>query len=182
MKVQNYEIKADTLFGGVGIIKELGDYAGRYSNEAFDALDIEDELEDVEWCDLMVADDGKIYAVAGDTEAHNTGNFYFKQVIAIKEKELTEAASEAAYEIYDTNPSMCITIGADEQGQIHVSRLHFKNEDVLRSLPFTVKIEGGYVEDKTEEEKLETINYYEDYITTRFDECKEESEIQILYI
>ena len=80
MKANNFDIKANGLFNAVGYVKELGDYAGRYSQEAYEALEIEGELENDEWCDLMVADNGKIYAVAGDSEATQSGNFYFKEI------------------------------------------------------------------------------------------------------
>lgn len=103
MKVQNYEIKADTLFNAVGYVKELGDYAGRYSQEAYDALEIDGELEN-EWCDLMVADNGKIYAVAGDAPGHAVGNFYFKEIFdGVKgDGELLESISKelARYNVY----------------------------------------------------------------------------------
>lgn len=78
--INNYDIKADSFFGGVGYLKEIGEYAGEYQQEAYDILDIEGELEDNEWCDICIADNGKKYAVFGDTEAHYHGNFYFKEI------------------------------------------------------------------------------------------------------
>jgi hypothetical protein len=182
MKANNFDIKANGLFNAVGYVKELGDYACRYSQEAYEALEIEGELDNDEWCDLMVADNGKIYAVAGDSEATQSGEFFFKQIIVIKEKDLKEKISEAAEEIYDTDPNMCVTIGVSEQGDIYVSSLHFQNESVYKTLPFCVDIEGGYAEDESEEEKKETLNSYEEFIEQKFDEQKDWSDLKIIYI
>lgn len=80
MKAQNYDIKSDLLFNGVGYVKELG-YLEEFIDEAYGILEIEnDDDEDFLWSDLMVADDGKIYAVASDSEATQSGDFYFKEV------------------------------------------------------------------------------------------------------
>ena len=74
--INNYDIKADSFFGGVGYLKEVGEY----QQEAYDILGIEGDLDDDEWCDICIADNGKKYAVFGDTAAHNYGNFYFKEI------------------------------------------------------------------------------------------------------
>lgn len=80
MIVNNYDIKADAYLSGVGYITEKGSYAGEYMAEAYDILGIEGELEDCEWCDICIDNKGQEWAVCGDTEAHNFGNFYFKRI------------------------------------------------------------------------------------------------------
>lgn len=80
MKATNYDVVANAFFNGVGYLKELGSYAGEYMTEAYDALGIEEELEDDEWCDLCVTRDGEIYAVFGDTTADGFGEFAFKKI------------------------------------------------------------------------------------------------------
>lgn len=74
-----YDYKAKVLFA-FGVLRELGDYAGDLQKEAFDALELKSELQENEWCDVMGSSNGKIYAVFADTEAHNFGNFYFKEI------------------------------------------------------------------------------------------------------
>lgn len=97
MKAHNYDIKANSLFGGVGYLRELG-YAGEFSDEAYSILETEDgEDEDEEeyeflWSDLMVTDNGTIYAVASDSEPTQYGDFYFKEVEFCN---LTESAKKA---------------------------------------------------------------------------------------
>lgn len=74
-----YNYKTNHLFS-LGVQKELGDYAGDLQKEAFEELELKNELQENEWCDVMGSENGKIYAVFGDTEAHNFGNFYFKEI------------------------------------------------------------------------------------------------------
>lgn len=74
-----YDHKTTTLFS-LSYLRELGEYAGEFQAEAFEALELHEDLQENEWCDVMGSENGKIYAVFGDTEAHNFGNFYFKEI------------------------------------------------------------------------------------------------------
>lgn len=78
MKVNNYDLKSDNLFG-YGYLKELGTYAGEYADVAYDVLDVEEPSESF-WCDIMVSDSGKIYAVGSEDESTQFGEFYFKEI------------------------------------------------------------------------------------------------------
>lgn len=80
MKAKNFDIKSSVLFNAVGYLKELGEYAGFYQDEAYEILGIDDELENDEWCDIMVSRKGEIYAVYGDTPADFSGNFALKMI------------------------------------------------------------------------------------------------------
>lgn len=80
MEPGNYDIKADALFNAVGYVEKLGEYNGEYTQEAFNLLKI-DDLGVTGWCDLMVADDGKVYAVASEEEGTQFGEFFFKEIV-----------------------------------------------------------------------------------------------------
>lgn len=80
MKAKNFDFQANAFFNGVGYLKELGEYAGYYYQEAYEILGIEEELEGEEWCDICISNQNVIYAVYGDVSATSFGDFAFKKI------------------------------------------------------------------------------------------------------
>jgi len=77
-------MQSNTLFGAVGYLKEVG-CAGDYAQVAYDFLlekgIIDDhEFEGEEWTDVMIADNGAIYAVYGDISGTGIGTFKFAEI------------------------------------------------------------------------------------------------------
>lgn len=64
------ETTTGNLFNSVGILKEAGDYAGKYQDEAYRLIN---ELESIElekdsWCDILHDSKGKCYAIYAEGE------------------------------------------------------------------------------------------------------------------
>ena len=81
-KVSNYDFCSNSFYANeAGCVCPCG-FAGEYASEAAEALGLEyDESEPEAWADIVVNQDGKQYAVCGDSMATvSNGRFYYKEL------------------------------------------------------------------------------------------------------
>lgn len=104
------------------------------------------------------------------------------KIIKIQADELAEKIEEMAELLYDTDPQFCVTLGVYEDGSIRLSTLHPYNTKVMNSAIFSFTERGGYAEDESDEEKLDTLNWYEDYLFEQFNESLEFADCEIILI
>lgn len=177
-KVRNWDVIANYLFDGVGYLKELGDYSSRYQQEAYEALGIDGELGEDEWCDLMETDKGYVYAVYGDTSGDMRGVFYFKRVVAIKWKDLRDIDIPGmAEEMYD-NKHKKIYLLVNEDGETRVE-IDPSETAIKKSVFYIHDINRGCDYEETREE---TIDKWAEFLLEEFEEKRKESRIEIIYI
>ena len=89
-KVSNYDFCSYSFFESeAGYVCPKG-YAGEYASEAAGILGLEyDESEPEAWADIVVNQEGKQYAVCGDSMVTvSNGRFYYKEL------ELSQYVSE----------------------------------------------------------------------------------------
>lgn len=101
-KINNWDLKSNNFYS-VGILKSIGDYEGRYAQEACEIMGIEGEFEEDEWCDICFTENPfRMFAVFANCEATSTGDFYYLEIKPDHPKydELLQAFKECYGENY----------------------------------------------------------------------------------
>ena len=99
-------------------------------------------------------------------------------MVKIREEYLREKIADMAATLYDLDPSMKVDLTVYENGEVWVSCPYCGSIE-MRSGVYGITERGEYVDEETEEEKMETLKEWEEVLFDKFCDNINYSDVEI---